>query len=418
MTSKELREKRKAVATEMRSILDKGTLTAEDTTRFDTLDAEQTALDTEIKRFEKVEGVETELTSVRSIGIGREDRGVVTIEVKPEQKQLEAYRSYLLNGPTEMPSHLIDELRSLTLSGTSGYTAPAIATTDYYDKLRDFSDIRKAPITVINTATGNDIPYPIFDDTGNSASNPTTEASDVGTAGDPTLSQIIFKSYMTTSGVLKVSRQFLRDSVQPIEQYLNTKIVERIAVIQNTRFTTGTGSSQPQGIVTGSATGLTLSAGHTAALGVGGSDAAAAKDLLANLWSLVASVHNRYQSPGKTGFMCNYNTFVHLQKYVDGNGRPLLQAAGIAGLATGAVATLLGYPIWINSAMADIGVSTKPLLFGNFSYFQVRDVGTIAVDRLEERYAEYLMVGFNGYHAVDSHVMDSGAIKALVTSAT
>lgn len=420
MTSKELREKRAKLAAELRSIVEKGTLTAEDKAQFDKIDADQKAVYEDLRRVEALETIEGELKEVRSVGIGRENR-TVTIEAKPDQRQLEAWRSYLVNGVNDMPSDLLSELRALTLSGTSGYTAPPIPNSQYIELLRNFSDIRQAPITVVPTATGNTIPFPVLDDTSNTASGPTAENTDVGSASDPSINQINLSAYMVTSGVLKTSRQFLRDSIIPAEQWLNEKVAERIAVKQNGLFTTGTGSSQPQGIVTGAASGVALSTGHASALGVGSSGTdyvGAAKDLISNLYGLVGSVYKRYQVAGKTGFMMNFNTLLNLQKYVDGQGRQLIQPTVSASIAEGPAYTLLGYPIWINSDIADIGASAKPILFGNFSNFYVRDVGTIAVDRLDERYAEYLVVGFNGYHAVDSKVMNSNAIKYLQMSAT
>ena len=62
---------------------------------------------------------------------------------------------------------------------------------------------------------------------------------------------------------MKVSQQLLQDSAFDLNSFLVEAMGERIARATNAAFTTGTGSSQPQGIVVGSSLGNTT-AGATA----------------------------------------------------------------------------------------------------------------------------------------------------------
>ena len=386
-------------------------LTADEQGKVDAMLGDEAKLQVEIERFERLNKAEDSLRSIPP-GPGRDnDRHVKPEDSKPEEIALEAYRSYLINGIEDMPQDL---RRSLTVAATSGYTAPRLVQSGYIEVLRQYCDMRQLPVTIIPTSQGNEIPWPTFDDTANVGADK-NEADDVGLAADPTIGQILLKAFLTTSGILKVSRQFLQDSVVPVEQYINDAVAQRIGAKQNVNFTTGLGVTVAQGLVTGIPAGqlVTLANGHTTALGVGADTAAIAADLQKNLNAAIHKVKKVYRQKGKTGFMIADTTAQHLKGYVDSTGRGLWQPA----LTADAPDMLMGWPVWTNDNVDALAASKKAVVFGNFSKFFIRDVGAVAIDRLIERYAEYLLIGFNGYHRSDSRVMDGNAFSALVTSA-
>ena len=77
--------------------------------------------------------------------------------------------------------------------------------------------------------------------------------------------------------------------------------------------------------------------------------------------------------------------------------------------------TLFGYPYSINQSMASTVATTNvTALFGDFnSGYVIRNVRGIQTVRLEERYAEYLQVGFFAFDRQDAIVDDASAYKAL-----
>jgi HK97 family phage major capsid protein len=79
------------------------------------------------------------------------------------------------------------------------------------------------------------------------------------------------------------------------------------------------------------------------------------------------------------------------------DGRPIW----LPGLAVNAPDTILGYQYIINQAMPQAEAEAKAILFGDFSYYFIRDVQDIRVLRLEERFAEYLQVGFLAFLRTD-----------------
>jgi HK97 family phage major capsid protein len=53
------------------------------------------------------------------------------------------------------------------------------------------------------------------------------------------------------------------------------------------------------------------------------------------------------------------------------------------------------------------------VLFGDFSYYWIRDVDGIAFQRLNELYAENGQVGFRAYHRTDGKLLNTAAVKKL-----
>lgn len=126
--------------------------------------------------------------------------------------------------------------------------------------------------------------------------------------------------------------------------------------------------------------------------------------------------------------MMNDKSVGKVQALLDGNGRPVFVPAGSFGsIVTGAAAknldlgggvdTLLGYPIVVNNDLPDSAASGSAacVLFGDFqSGYIIRDVtASMAVLRLEERYADYGQTGFIGYIRGDGNIDDAAALRSL-----
>lgn len=100
---------------------------------------------------------------------------------------------------------------------------------------------------VITTNTGNALPFPVSDDTGNVATI-VGEASSVSEL-DATANQITLGAYKITSGLVKASLELLQDSAFDVEDWLAGLFGERFGRGLEAYFTTGSGSSQPTGIL-------------------------------------------------------------------------------------------------------------------------------------------------------------------------
>ena len=74
----------------------------------------------------------------------------------------------------------------------------------------------------------------------------------------------------------------------------------------------------------------------------------------------------------------------------------------------GSPGTILGYRYVINQSMASMATTTKPIAFGAFSKFLIRDSGTPLILRLSERYADFNQTAFVMFTRHDSAVIDAG----------
>lgn len=275
-----------------------------------------------------------------------------------------------------------------------GFMAELVKSLLAYGPMNDGAIVRR-----IETATGNDLPWPTLDDTSNKGRLISENAQVTGT--DVTFSSKTLGAYKYSSDLILVSNELLQDSALNTEQIIRDALAERIGRILNQHFTTGTGSSQPNGILTAS----TL-----------GKETASPTAFTANeIIDLEHSVDPAYRSDPSCRFMYNDTTFKQIRKLTDGQGNYLWQPAD---LRVGAPASFLGYPYSVNQDVSSVGGQSpsgddKPILFGAFNRYVVRMVRMFAVRRLTERYADYDQVGFVGFTRADGELLDTSAVKHM-----
>lgn len=247
---------------------------------------------------------------------------------------------------------------------------------------------------VIRTATGAEMAWPTSDDSAN-------EGEIIGedqdaTALDPTFGQQIWRAFLYSSKVIKVSTSLLEDSAIDLAGELGRMIGERLGRIHNRHFTSGTGANQPRGIVTDAATGKTTASGT----------AITAEEVI----DLIASVDPAYRVNAR--FMAHDSIFFYLRKLKDSQGRFLWDSDIRAGMPD----RIWGYPTAINMSMASTVATTNvTALFGDFSKYKVRMVNGIRLKRLEELFALRDQVGFLAFVRADGKLLTVGnPVKKLV----
>ena len=158
-------------------------------------------------------------------------------------------------------------------------------------------------------------------------------------------------------------------------------------------FINGNGSAKPTGIL------QTAEVGITAAK----ADAITADNLIDLFYSL--------KSPYRRNavWVVNDSTVKAIRKLKDNNGQYIWQAA----LKDGDHDTLLGRPILTSPYMPEIGTGTKPVMFGDLSYYWIGDRQGVTFKRLNERYADMGQVGFLASKRVDGKLVLPEAIKVL-----
>ena len=113
--------------------------------------------------------------------------------------------------------------------------------------------------------------------------------------------------------------------------------------------------------------------------------------------------------------MFHDNVLAYLRKLVDGDSRPLWNS----GMSAGVPDTLHGRPYTVNQQMSStITATDKTVLFGAFEKYVIRDVSSVRLYRLEERYRDLDQTGFIAFSRHDGELINTGAVKHLIQAAS
>lgn len=365
-------------------------LNAEEDANFRVIEGEIRGIQSRIDRLKTIEGIQVgEATDANQ-------RQQATDKEAEQRAYNEAYDQFLRNGFAGMPGEMRQLLEARALDAKTGnkgaYTIPQGFANKLEVALKATGGFLEA-CGLLETGTGNDIPYPTMNDTAN-------EGAIVGTAGatdetSPGFGVVILKAHTFTSKPILVSNELLQDSAFNLDQYLADAMAERINRAFKKFATTGTGVDQPDGILPKS---------------VKGADAAAAAITGDNLIDLMTSVDENYRKNGS--WMMTDNTFKALRKLKGTDGQYMFQTS----LRDGEPSTLLGRPIFINNNMDEIGTAKKSVIFGDLSKYLRRRVTSAGVKRLDEKYAESNQTGFILFLRQDGKLIDAGTnpIKHLL----
>ena len=273
-----------------------------------------------------------------------------------------------------------------------GYTVPDEMMRALEVSMLAFGGVRQVA-TVLRTSSGAALPIPTTDDTSNKGAilAESSAASEQAIA----FGQLVLDSYKYTSKYVLLSVELLQDSSINVPELVGRLLGERIGRITNDHFTTGTGTSQPKGIVTAAGAGVTATS-------------LTATTTYSFMMDLVHSVDPAYRVNGK--FMLSDAALKMVRKILipqysgDTAGAPLWQP----NFAVGVPDTILGYPYVINQSMTAPATTVKSILFGDLSKYIVRDVRDFTLLRLDERFAEYHQVAFLAFSRHDGDLLDAG----------
>lgn len=266
-------------------------------------------------------------------------------------------------------------------------TVPEGFMKNFEKALKDYNGVRQVA-DVIRTADGATMPWPTTNDTSNEGEligeNTAVAEQDVATGS------VNFNSYKHSSKMVKFPFELLEDSAFDLANEVGVMLGERIGRVGERYNTTGTGSSQPQGIVTAATLGKTAAS----------ATAIAADEII----DLIHSVDPAYRRDPSFGLMMHDLILAIIRKLKDGQGRYLFEEG-----QGGAPDRVKGAKIVINQNMdSTVASGKKTILAGAYRKMKIRDVGVLRMKRLEERYAELDQVAFIGFLRSDSKLLDAG----------
>ena len=297
------------------------------------------------------------------------------------------------NGSGRMKRDL--ESRAGLNKGTAaegGYTVPEGFMAELENTLLAWGGLRQVA-RIISTASGNDMPWPVVDDTGNTGEL-LAEATSMGTSVDATYSVVTLKAYKYSSKPCLVSAELLEDSAFNLAAELGSQLGVRIGRITSTHYATGDNSAKPQGIIAASA-GVTAASTTTFT----------ADELI----SLQDSLDPAYEMLPSVGWVMNKAARTVARKLKDSNGAYIWQPSFQAGVPD----LLLGKPIAIVQEMPALTTGLKPIVYGALEKYIIRDVASARFYRLEELYRATDQTGFVMFARHDGRLLNSGALKRL-----
>jgi HK97 family phage major capsid protein len=288
---------------------------------------------------------------------------------------------------------LSDAAKATMNEGTAaqgGFLVPIKYSNEVVKPILEGSLIRQAGARVISVDGTTAFKVPTLTNTSRAV---LTAESAAFNQNEPTLGEVEFAPYKYTR-LSKVTDELLNDSrIDTFGQIVAPDAANAFILGENADFTTGSGSGQPQGIVTGASLGVTAAA-----------VAAITTDELIDLYHSLSYLYRT-----RAVWMMNDATLKLIRKLKDSTNQYIWQP----GLQAGQPDTLLGRPVFVNNNMAVPATGVRSVLFGDFSYYWISDFAQLEMRRLDELYAGTGEVGFRWYKRYDGRMMLPSAVRYL-----
>lgn len=211
---------------------------------------------------------------------------------------------------------------------------------------------------------------------------------------DPTFDSLLLTPFKQ-GFIVKIASELVTDSGFNIEQVIQEQAGNAIGFQVNSLATTGAGTTEPLGLATASATGVTAA-----------ETSFTADDLI----DLAHSVDGAVRRLPGTAFVCNTATLGAIRKLKDDNGNYIYnpQASGPD--------QLLGFPVVENPAVADIGAEEKSVLFGHLPSYVIVTTGLDVAVSSDAFFANDI-IGYRFTYRFDGNLTHDAHVKALVHAA-
>ena len=341
---RKLHEQRATVLTQATSIVAEAAeagapLEGEKKAQFDALTAEAAVLNETIRSEKSAAEARSAADSARA-----EFATVIAPAADKDQDETAELRALGKNGGSRL-----FEYRDVTRStGLGNPVAIADRVNVVAAQFNPFLD--PAIITVVRTATGNNIQFPRVTALGTAGS--VAEAGTIGES-DGTLSALSLTPIKYAT-IIQVSEELVEDAVFDLSALIAEKCGAEVAVAHGAFAGTAVAAQATLG-VTGA--GTTINPTYT------------------DLAKLKASVNQAYRRAPKAGWLCNDTTLGVITGLVDTTGQPIFRPGD-----SNAPDRLLGAPIY-SAALIDLTDNTAgSILFGDLGQIYTALVGGVRVD--------------------------------------
>lgn len=190
------------------------------------------------------------------------------------------------------------------------------------------------------------------------------------------------------AALVKMDEAFVLDAGFDIENYLITRLAKNFGRAEDNAFINGNGEQMPTGI---------LNATNGGDVGI-----TTAQITYDNAISLYFSVKPEYRK--NAVWLMNDETALAMRTLKDSTGNYLWRESDD---------TILGKKIIISEYMPNAAAGSKPIAFGDFSYYWVIGRSPVSVKALSEKFALLDQIGYLAFEFLDGKLIRSDAIKVL-----
>ena len=213
---------------------------------------------------------------------------------------------------------------------------------------------------------------------------------------DAEIGEIVIDAHKLATSI-KVSDELLEDSGIDLEEYIQKIFVERIGKKEEEGFLKGTGGGMPLGLIYQTPVGTVSEK----------ADDISIDDMI----DLMHSLEEPYRK--NAIWLVSEDAYLKLRKITNHNGVPLWSNQ----LEKDEPLTLLGHPSMESAYLDSVVPGSKPVLFGDFSYYWIGERGKRVIKRLVEQYANQGQIAFLTSERVDAKLVLPEAIKCLEVKA-
>lgn len=436
---KDINEQRMRTWERGKEILDRAmsegrALDAEEAANYDKLNADLTRLDktrdallTSERARQELEDVQTEFarasTPLERASDIEETRRVesffrkeirtkgvdaLDVDLRPSARMYEAYRLGARG------NDLMQEFRVIAGdTGSSGgsLTVPTTVANTIYAYMTASVAMRRMNTTILTTTSGNALSFPKVGTHGIATQVANQATAFSGT--DAVLAQMTLNAY-DAGQLVAIANDLLEDTGVDIIGFVGRNIGRAIGQLTAQWYVSGTGSSQPNGVVTATGGAGTVATGGSLLLGPAGQE-------LEKLIDVQYSVADSYRINGAEWLMRDL-TGAKIRKVRDGaggtTGQFVWQPSPTVGLIGGQPDTFLGDPVFFDPNVASMASDAKIVLYGDFSAYYIRDVAGFRLERSDDLYFDKNQVAFRGLLRTDGDLIDTNAINALHQAVT
>jgi HK97 family phage major capsid protein len=190
------------------------------------------------------------------------------------------------------------------------------------------------------------------------------------------------------AALVKMNSDFVRDAAFDIESYLVKRLARNFAKAEDNAFINGTGVHMPTGILNDA----------------NGSEVAYSVDEITydDIIRLYFSVKPEYRK--NAVWLMNDKTALALRTMKDEAGNYLWRDSDD---------TILGKKVFISEFMPDMESDSKPIAFGDFSYYWIICRSPVSVRALSEKFALLDQIGYLAFEFIDGKLIRQEAVKVI-----